>query len=199
MKASIALSALSLSTWALAAPVVMFINHSPPKYSSPQITSADVWTLRQPSRFTTSEDAGTQGVLQGRPDNRPYRPTSDVAPSEALAAPRPLETDYLLSLKPILPSEDSPVTKPEEELNTPTFKDSSTVKQETGSIMKHHPTIVELETQATRQASNELPCTMQGGRLYNVRQHADATVVGIVLVLVAIIALIELWNPICRM
>lgn len=199
MKVATALCALSLSSWALAAPIVIFKNE-PPKYSGPQITSTadstDTWPIRT-HKFTNSQDA--QAVLEGRPDNRPYTPTSDVTPSEALAAPRPLKTSYLLSLRPFLlhaAENESPTTSTSSQSE---FQESSIVEAETGSFRHktHDFTIVELETQGNQPLYHKVPCPKQKGHFHLVKEYADTTVVGVVFLLIAVIALIELWGPIC--
>lgn len=193
MKASIALCALSLSSWAVAAPIVMLFKHAPPKYSGPQITSTDTWPVRT-YKFTVGQDAASQDVVDGRPDNRPYSPSRDVAPSAALAAPRPLHTSYLLSLKPFAVHTEGGDATPR-----PSFQESTTVKEETGSIRTHQPTTVELETEGNMAFFHKIPCAMHKGQFHLARQYADMTVVSIVLILIAVIALVELWDSICRL
>ncbi|ETS77794.1 hypothetical protein PFICI_09856 [Pestalotiopsis fici W106-1] len=206
MKVSTALCALSLGSWTLAAPIVIFKNE-PPKYSGTQITrtsidadSADTWPIRT-HKFTNTQDAA-QDSLTGRPDNRPYSPTSDVAPSEALAAPRPLKTSYLLSIRPFMlhSSENaSPDTAPSSQSPHSEFQDSSIVEAETGSVKKHHHfTTVELETLGNKPYYQTIPCPKQSGYFHLVKGYTDTTVVAVVFILIAVIALIELWNPICK-
>lgn len=196
MKVSSALCALSFASWTIAAPMVMTFKHTPPKYSGPQITSLDTWPIRT-SKFAIGHKDGAQDILNGRPDNSPYSPSSDVAPSEALAAPRPLKTSYLLAIKPfMLPAEDK---TPEDKAPVPQsdFLESSTVKEETGSIMRHYPTTVELETEGNKPFYKKIPCVIHQGHFFLVRRYADTTVVSIVFILIALIAMIELWKPIC--
>jgi hypothetical protein len=209
MKVSTALCALSLGSWTLAAPIVVFKNE-PPKYSGVQITripvtpaSADTWPIRT-HKFTTTQDATAQDALNGRPDNRPYSPTSDVAPSEALAAPRPLKTSYLLSIRPFAShssENESPDAASASSSQSPhsEFQDSSIVEAETGSVKKHHHfTTVELETLGNKPNYQTIPCPKQSGYFHLVKGYTDTTVVAVVFILIAVIALIELWNPICR-
>ncbi|KAK6066504.1 hypothetical protein SCUP234_12048 [Seiridium cupressi] len=192
MRVSKALCALSISSWTLAAPIVMVFKHAPPKYSGPSISSKDTWPVRTP-KFRIAEEADAQDALEARPDNRPFTPSSDVTPSEALAAPRPLKTSYLLSIKPFMVHEDEKTSVPLAE-----FQESSTVKEETGVVMRHDPTIVELETEGNKPFYRKTPCPTHAGHFHLDRRYADRTVVGIVFILIAAIALIELWGPICR-
>ncbi|KAH6646784.1 hypothetical protein BKA67DRAFT_580565 [Truncatella angustata] len=198
MRTSIALCVLSMSSWTLAAPIVLMVKHATPKYSGAQITSSDIWTIRQ-SNFKVPGDASAQDVLEGRPDNKPYTPSGDVTPSEALAAPRPLKTSYLLSLKPVVPPADASVKNPREDQESvsqsqsqPEFQQSTTVKEETGTVTKHLPSTVELETQGNAPYQHKTPC-----HGYLVRQYVDMPVVSVVFLLITIIALIELWDSIC--
>jgi hypothetical protein len=212
-----ALCALSMCSWTLAAPIVVSKHETPkytgsqvgttdawrsrtfkhltPKYTGPQVGTTDTWPVRA-SKFSIPE-AAAQDVLDERPDNRPYSPSGDVTPSEALAAPRPLKTSYLLSIKPSTHGQEKNEEKTPDTWTE--YPGSSIVKEETGSVVKHHSTIVELETQGNKPIYAKMPCATRQGHFYLVRRYADMGVVGIIFILMAIIALIELWDPICRM
>ncbi|KAI0126656.1 hypothetical protein BJ170DRAFT_684238 [Xylariales sp. AK1849] len=134
-------------------------------------------------------EAGAQGALQGRPDNSPYSPSSDVAPSAALAAPRPLKTSYLLAIKPFtLPAKDKTLNK-RPLVSQPDFLEHSTVKEETGS---------ETETEETKPFYKKIICARQRDDFYIVIRYVNMTIVTIVFILIALVALINLWVPICR-
>lgn len=78
----------------------------------------------------------------------------------------------------------------------PDCLESSTVNEETGSVMRHDPTIVELETEGNKPFYRKVPCALPQGHVNHVRPHADMTVVGIVFALIALIVIIELWDSI---
>lgn len=199
MKASVVLAALSASTCALAAPVVMLLKHTPPPsaISPARFPSAALSAgtrpggphLRVPATVTIVDDLVDEDVSV-RPDNRPYSPSDDVAPSVALSSPRPLKTAYLLSLEQNKGHSSTPPTK---------SPDSSIMREELGATTHSHPTIAELEAQGTKPVYEWIPCKMHRGHYHVVRRYADMTVVSIVLVFIAIIALIELWVPATRL
>jgi hypothetical protein len=201
MKASLALAALSASTCTLAAPVVMLLKHTPPASTitpgrfPPATVPAgrlpDGSRLRIPSTVTIVEDPEDEDVLTVRPDNRPYRPSDDVTPSVALSTRRPLETSYLLSLDTT--RKDHGVSQSPDE--TP---ESSIMREEAGIVAVSHQTIAELEAQGNKPVYEWVPCKMHRGHYHVVRRYADMTVVSIVLVFIAVIALIELWDPVTR-
>jgi hypothetical protein len=198
MKASIAFGAATLSAWALAAPILMAIPHSQNQPGAATISSISATTQREmsssrtPSKVMIAEHSGIQEVLEGRPDNRPYTPSDDVTPSKALTSPRPLKTAYLLSLHHRPGSEKLlPPSHPK--------SDSSIVREETGSASRtSNPTTVELETEGNRPLYHQIPCPMNIKHVHRVRNYADMAVVSVVLVFIALVAIIELWAPICQ-
>lgn len=182
MKASTVLFATSLACSVSGAPMfrVFPLEHHPGTSARP-ITSGPIVRLR----FST----GFKSIAQ--PDNHPYTPSSLVTPSEALAAPRPLRTTYLLSLE----------SNSETHNAKSTSEQSSIVREETGvaSRTKTQPTILELETEGSKPVFHHVPCNMHGDvHFHQVRKYADMVIVSIVLTFIGVVALIELWNPVCR-
>ncbi|KAI1854156.1 hypothetical protein JX265_000560 [Neoarthrinium moseri] len=195
MKASIALCALSASSWAFAAPLLVLLQHAPPKSTVISSSTAphDSSFLIKPE-IAVVEDAGVQDVLETRPDNRPYSPSDDETPSKALASPRPLKTAYLLSLQ----DSSDHVTEKEQPPSQAVVPDSSIIREETGKAARIHLTTVELETEGNKPLYDRVPCKMHAGHFYLVRRYADMTLVTTVLIFIAIVALIEIWSPMCR-
>ncbi|KAI0125156.1 hypothetical protein BJ170DRAFT_686024 [Xylariales sp. AK1849] len=195
MKISVALCAVSNISWVLAAPVVAVLKHANNQPEMPTIISPGTLSqkpnLRIPPMVTGVEHPGTRDDLEGRPDNRPFSPLDDVAPSEALSSPRPLTTAYLLSLR-----QGSAKTN---QVQHPEIPDSSIVREEIGSPLRpSRPSIVELETQGNKPFYHRQPCTMHDGaqHFHEVRVYADTTVVSIGIIFIVAVAIFELWNPI---
>ncbi|ORY67328.1 uncharacterized protein BCR38DRAFT_407310 [Pseudomassariella vexata] len=200
MKATLALCAVAFLSWTLAAPVVLMAlggvqnQHDVVlKPTVPPLILSTQSQLRIPSKMTI-EQADLKDIVAGRPNNRPYAPSDNITPSEALAAPRPLISSYLLSLA-------SKLHKQAQVSHASVRQDSSIVREETGSTMKLKlPTIVELETEGSKPFFSRTLCHMHKGpaHYHDVRKYADMVIVVMVLAFVAGVVLLEMWTPIQR-
>ncbi|KAH8662295.1 hypothetical protein BX600DRAFT_316958 [Xylariales sp. PMI_506] len=198
MRPSNAFWLLAGSSLSAAAPIVLFKTQGSPT----QITMSAKFGLEEAGSHISPKVSNTQNIPpldlpEARPDNRPYMPSEDVTPSEALTSPQPLTTTYLLSLKP--DSDQKETSQPSANLDLPS---NSIALEETGAAdVPITLSIVQLETQGNEPVYYKVPCTMHigAGHFHVVRVYADSSVVGLACVFLALVALVELWGPVSRL
>ncbi|KAI1506088.1 hypothetical protein F5X99DRAFT_180467 [Biscogniauxia marginata] len=145
--------------------------------------------LIDPDNITGQLDVSPSEAFEGELGSLGAQVTNSAYPEVPETASKPDLSDQA----PLSPDWDT----------KPPFLDSSILREETrANVAESEPeaTIVEMETKASSESYTYVPCMSQHGTKYyhRVRKHTDVLVVGIVLSFVAIVLLIELWNPICQ-
>ncbi|KAI1840010.1 hypothetical protein JX266_013782 [Neoarthrinium moseri] len=201
MKAAVVFYAFTLLFWSHAAPVPTTAKHAPLRLSSNSLVR-DSHRHIQP-KISRIEDIEVEGVLAAPPDNRPYSPSGDATTSQALSATQPLETTYLISLGQSL-DKNAEVPQPAVSVQSRPVMPahmtySSIVREETGTAVEIHLSIVELETEGNKPVYDRVPCKMHPDHFHLVRRFADMSVVGIVFILITIVIILELCRPSRRM
>ncbi|KAK3367043.1 hypothetical protein B0T24DRAFT_379115 [Lasiosphaeria ovina] len=108
-------------------------------------------------------------------DNRPFTPTASDKPSDVLALPRPIATDYLLSSSPDGKSHGSATAKPGPDTDDSLF------------------TITEMEV-TVGIPSQGIPC--RRARLS--RDRNDMLAVLLAVTFLAVVIMVETWTSVCR-